>query len=186
MTPKIIPLNFPEVKLLQPSLLIDSRGYISELFRADWFKQEIANVNFIQENQSKSDHVGTLRGLHFQSSPYAQGKLVQCLSGSIFDVVVDIRPHSPFFGKWISINLHSEKVELLWIPPGFAHGFCTRAPNTVVNYKLTGYFNPEHSRGIAWDDPTIAIKWPSELDLKHLSERDANLPLLSSPTGTPR
>lgn len=180
MAPKIIPLDFPEVKLLRPPLFTDSRGYVSELFRADWFKREVADVDFIQENQSKSDHIGTLRGLHFQSPPYAQGKLVQCVSGAIFDVIVDIRPNSGSFGRWISINMHFENTELLWIPPGFAHGFCTLLKNTVVNYKLTGYFKPEHSVGIAWNDPEIAVEWPSEIDISRLSEKDTSLPLLSA------
>lgn len=179
MTPKIIPLDFPDVKLLRPPIFSDSRGHVSELFRADWFKREIANIDFIQENQSKSLHTGTLRGLHFQSSPHAQGKLVQCLSGAIYDVIVDIRPNSLCFGKWINVNMYAENTELLWIPSGFAHGFCTLRENTIVNYKLTDYFNAEHSVGIAWNDPEIAVEWPVEMDISRLSEKDTSLPPLS-------
>ncbi len=154
----------------------DSRGHLAEVFRKDWFESNIAQVEFVQENQSLTESVGVVRGLHFQSPPMAQGKLVRCLSGKIFDVAVDIRAGSPTFGKWVSAILSSAVGNQLWIPPGFAHGFCTLEPNALVCYKVTSFYSRDHDHGVMWNDPMLDIKWPSVANPSLTSERDGKHP----------
>jgi len=166
--------------LIQPRLIGDSRGYFMEAFKADWFRTNIADVTFVQDNQSLSAQTGTIRGLHYQKDPVPQGKLVRCLSGSIFDVAVDIRSDSATFGQWVGANLTAEKGEQLWVPEGFAHGFCTLEPDTVVFYKVTNPYSQPHDAGIAFDDPEIGIKWPIELSEAVLSDKDKVQPKLAS------
>jgi dTDP-4-dehydrorhamnose 3,5-epimerase len=157
----------------------DARGYFSELFRADRFAQAVGPVDLVQENQSLSAQAGTIRGLHFQIPPAAQGKLVRCVAGAIFDVAVDIRHDSPSFGQSVSAELTADNGHQLWVPAGFAHGFCTLVPDTVVAYKVSAYYSAEHDRGMAWDDPALAIAWPQIADAATLSAKDRVQPRLA-------
>lgn len=173
-----------------PRKIEDERGYFSETFRASDFASHAGNVAFVQDNQSLSVRAGTVRGLHFQISPAAQGKLVRCLAGALFDVAVDVRDGSPTFGRWLAVKLTPEANNQLWVPSGFAHGFCTLMHNSVVGYRVTDYYSPEHERGVAYDDPSIGIEWPSIADPGTLSARDRSLPTLASlqrqaPAGNP-
>ena len=162
-----------------PTRLGDERGYFSELFRLAVFQESAGPVEFVQENESLSKRAGTVRGLHFQIAPFAQGKLVRCTAGASFDVAVDLRRGSPTFGQWAAVELSSERGNQFWIPVGFAHGFCTLEPDTVVNYKVTAYYSGEHEMGLAWDDPAIGITWPDVAERDSLSAKDRNQPLLS-------
>lgn len=162
-----------------PGKFGDDRGYFSELFRSDLFSANVAEVDFVQENQSLSVKAGTIRGLHFQTDPWAQGKLVRCLAGSIFDVAVDLRSGSGTYGQWVALELSAELGNMLWIPPGFAHGFCTQSANAVVCYKVTAYYHRESDKGVAWNDPDIGIAWPASADPSTLSEKDAAQPGLA-------
>lgn len=162
-----------------PRRIGDERGYFSEIFRLGPFADHAGKVEFVQENESLSALAGTIRGLHFQTAPFAQGKLVRCTAGAIFDVAVDLRHDSPGFGDWVAVTLTPGLGNQLWIPPGFAHGFCTVLPGSVVNYKVTAYYAPEHDKGVAWDDPDIGVKWPHEADPATLSGKDRVQPALA-------
>lgn len=157
----------------------DDRGYFSETFRQNAFCENVGDFHFVQDNQSLSAERGTVRGLHFQLGPRAQGKLVRSVAGAIFDVAVDLRSGSPTFGQHVSVELSADNGLQLWIPPGFAHGFCTLTENTIVAYKVTDYYSPEHDRGLLWSDPQVAIQWPLNGTSAHLSEKDARQPTLS-------
>jgi dTDP-4-dehydrorhamnose 3,5-epimerase len=157
----------------------DARGYFSETFVADWFAANVADVTFVQENQSLSRGAGVVRGLHFQAPPLAQGKLVRCVAGSIFDVAVDIRTGSPTFAQWISVVLSAERGNQLWIPEGFLHGFCTLVSDCVVAYKVTAYYNATSDKGVLWSDPDLAIEWPVGPEAAELSAKDLRLPPLA-------
>ncbi|MDC7692831.1 dTDP-4-dehydrorhamnose 3,5-epimerase [Asticcacaulis sp. DXS10W] len=167
-------------RLVFPKTYRDHRGYFFEAFKQGWFRENIADVSFVQDNQSLSHQVGTIRGLHYQAPPFGQGKLIRCLRGSIFDVAVDIRPDSSTFGKWVSANLTAAGGEQLWIPEGFAHGFCTLEPDTEVFYKVTNVYSQTHDKGVAFDDPVISINWPIPLNSAVLSDKDRLQPPLSS------
>ena len=157
----------------------DDRGYFAEAFRADRFEAHVAPVAFVQENESLSTRAGSIRGLHFQTDPMAQGKLVRCVAGAIFDVAVDLRLDSPTFQQWVGIELSAKLGNQLWVPPGFAHGFCTLVPDCVVSYKVTAYYSLDHDRGMRWDDPAVAITWPAQADPDTLSAKDRIQPLLA-------
>ena len=161
-----------------PTKIEDGRGYFSELYRSDSLARWAGNVEFVQENQSLSVRAGTIRGLHFQTHPAAQGKLVRCLAGRLLDVAVDLRVDSPTFGHWISVVLSPEHNNQLWVPVGFGHGFCTLEPNTIISYRVTNYYSREHDKGVAWDDPDIAIGWPDVADAETLSAKDQAQPSL--------
>lgn len=161
-----------------PSRHGDDRGYFSETFRDDWFRANVGPYSFVQENQSLSRAAGVVRGLHFQSEPSAQGKLVRCVAGAIFDVGVDIRVGSPNFGRWVGVVLSAEVGNQLWVPPGFLHGFCTLVPDCLVSYKVTAYYDRECDKGVRWDDKDIAITWPNLVDPAHLSPKDKRQPAL--------
>jgi dTDP-4-dehydrorhamnose 3,5-epimerase len=165
---------------VKPNRLGDHRGYFSETFRDDWFRSNVADITFVQENQSLSRAAGVVRGLHFQSEPYAQGKLVRCLTGAIFDVAVDIRDGSPSYGKWTAVTLTAEKGNQLWIPAGFLHGFCTLEPDCLVAYKVSNYYNRDCDKGVLWNDPAIGIDWPKIADAGQLSPKDTQQPLLAA------
>lgn len=167
------------VKLLVPRHIGDERGYFAETFRADVFVAHCGEHIFVQDNESLSAKAGTVRGLHFQSEPHAQGKLVRCTAGALFDVAVDIRQGSPTYGQWIGETLTPENGKQLWVPPGFAHGFCSLEPDTVICYKVTGYYSGECDKGLAWDDPAIDIAWPDVADRETLSAKDRQQPLLA-------
>jgi dTDP-4-dehydrorhamnose 3,5-epimerase len=157
----------------------DERGYFAEMFRRSSFAEELGPVEFLQDNQSMSVRAGTVRGLHFQSHPAAQGKLVRCLMGKLLDVAVDLRADSPTYGRWISVVLSPDEANQLWIPVGFGHGFCTLESNTVISYRVTNYYSPENDKGVAWDDPDIGVAWPEIADPETLSPKDRRQPRLS-------
>jgi dTDP-4-dehydrorhamnose 3,5-epimerase len=169
----------PDVVLLTPKKFGDSRGYFMETYRQELFAHYFGPVQFVQDNQSLSVEVGTIRGLHFQLEPKAQGKLVRCIAGALLDVAVDIRVGSPTFGKWVSAELTAENGCQLWVPPGFAHGFCTLLPDTQISYKVTNYYSQEHDRGLLWNDPALSINWPVDADHAKLSAKDGEQPVLS-------
>jgi dTDP-4-dehydrorhamnose 3,5-epimerase len=168
----------PDVKLIVPKRLSDARGYFSEIWNDQLFREEIGNVTFVQDNQSASAKKGTLRGLHFQKPPYAQGKLVRVVRGSIFDVAVDIRKGSPTYGRHVAVRLDAAEGAQVWVPPGFLHGFCTLEDETEVFYKVTAYYSPVHDAGVLWRDPDLDINWPVESHSVILSEKDQRNPLL--------
>jgi len=171
-------LEIADVVEIVPVRHGDDRGYFSETFRADWFRSNVADVTFVQENQSLSRSRAVLRGLHFQTAPAAQGKLVRCLAGAIFDVAVDIRNGSPTFGKWVAATLTAEKGNQLWVPAGFLHGFCTLMPDTLVAYKVTHYYNRDCDKGVLWNDADIGISWPDVGEAVKLSSKDVLQPRL--------
>lgn len=159
-----------------PKKIEDDRGFFSETFKLAPFVERAGRVEFVQDNQSKSVRKGTIRGIHFQSHPAAQGKLVRCLAGSLLDVAVDLRKESPAYGRWIAATLTPELNNQLWIPIGFGHGFCTLEPDTVIAYRVTSYYSPENDKGVAWDDPEIGIDWPIFADRETLSAKDSCQP----------
>jgi dTDP-4-dehydrorhamnose 3,5-epimerase len=162
-----------------PRKIEDERGYFSEIFRLRDFAARAGAAAFVQDNQSLSIRPGTVRGIHFQSHPEAQGKLVRCLSGKLLDVAVDLRRGSPTFAKWVSAVLSPEENNQLWVPVGFGHAFCTLEPNSIISYRVTSYYSPEHDKGVAWDDPEIGIDWPSIADPATLSAKDRQQPSLA-------
>jgi dTDP-4-dehydrorhamnose 3,5-epimerase len=171
--------DIPDVVHFEPKKFGDDRGYFSEVFRLDWFRENVGDFEFVQENQSLSSTVGTVRGLHFQTSPFAQGKLVRCLAGGLIDAIVDIRHGSPTFGKWVAVELTADRGNQLWVPPGFAHGFCTTQPDTILCYKVTAYYSAENDKGIAWNDPAVGIDWPSVASADIMSAKDKVQPMLA-------
>ena len=166
--------------LIKPKIIADVRGYFMETWKDVWFRDHVADIGFVQDNQSLSTQPGTIRGLHYQKAPMGQGKLVRCLQGAIFDVAVDIRPDSATFGQWVGETLRAMGGEQLWVPEGFAHGFCTLEPNCVVFYKVTNPYSAEHDAGIAFDDPEIGVTWPVSAEAAVLSEKDRCQPSLAS------
>lgn len=171
-------LAIPDVKLIRTKRFADDRGYFSETFQRPTFATQGILHDFLQDNQSGSDRCGTVRGLHFQRPPFAQTKLIRVLSGRIFDVAVDLRRSSPSFGRHIAVELGSESGEQLLVPSGFAHGFCTLQPQTVVLYKVDQVYVPSHDSGVYWADPALAIEWPVSVSEAHLSSKDRALQML--------
>lgn len=165
-------LAIADVVLIEPKKFGDSRGYFMETFRQSLFTEHVGDFDFVQDNQSLSAEVGTVRGLHFQLDPMAQGKLVRCIAGALLDVAVDIRTGSPTYGKHVAVELTAENGRQLWVPPGFAHGFCTLTPNTEISYKVTNYYSAEHDRGLLWNDPVLGIDWPVDAQQAALSDKD--------------
>jgi len=164
--------------LIRPKRHGDDRGWFMETFKDAWFREAVADVGFVQDNQAMSAEAGTLRGLHFQRAPMAQGKLIRCLRGAIFDVAVDIRMGSATFGQWLGVTLTPESGEQFWVPQGFAHGYCTLTADTEVFYKVTAPYSPADEGGLAFDDPDVAIDWPVPHDAAVLSPRDRTWPSL--------
>lgn len=173
------PTSIPSVVLITPKRHGDARGYFMESFRADMFEAEVGPITFVQDNQSLSAEVGTVRGLHFQLNPRAQGKLVRCIAGAILDVAVDIRQGSPTFGQHVTAELSADNGCQLWVPVGFAHGFCTLEPDSIISYKVTDYYSPEHDRGLLWNDPDLGIDWPVDPQKAILSAKDQVQPRLA-------
>ncbi|EGV38584.1 dTDP-4-dehydrorhamnose 3,5-epimerase [Neisseria weaveri] len=167
---KIIDTCIPDVKILRPEIFTDERGCFMETFREAWFEQYVGRSRFVQENHSRSES-GVLRGLHYQMTQ-PQGKLVRAVSGSVFDVAVDMRRSSPYFGKWAGGVLSAENGCQMWIPEGFAHGFCVigSGPAELV-YKCTDYYHPQSEQVLRWDDETVGINWPSAC-ARILSDKD--------------
>jgi len=149
----------PEVKIIEPKVFGDARGFFLETFNAREFAEKVEpGVEFVQDNHSRSVK-GVLRGLHYQIE-HAQGKLVRVAAGEVFDVVVDLRRGSPTFGKWVGVWLSANSKRQLWVPPGFAHGFCVTSDSAEFLYKTTDYWHPEHERTLLWNDPALGIEWP--------------------------
>jgi len=166
-----IKTEIPDLILIEPKVFADERGFFMESYKKSLFHANGIIEEFVQDNHSKSMK-GVLRGLHYQLNPKAQGKLVRCVAGSVFDVSVDIRKNSPTFGKWAGFELSAENKKILWIPAGFAHGFLTLQDDTEFLYKTSNEYSDEHDRGIKFDDPTIGIKW-TEIGMDYiLSEKD--------------
>jgi dTDP-4-dehydrorhamnose 3,5-epimerase len=168
---KVTPLSIPDVLLIEPRVFEDARGFFFESFREDVFRKETSlNVSFVQDNHSKSSR-GVLRGLHYQIPPHAQGKLVRVTQGEVLDIVVDIRESSPTCGQYITEILSSDNKKQLFIPEGFAHGFLTLSTTSEFLYKITDFYHPESERCILWNDPTLNIQWPQDLNIE-LSAKD--------------
>ena len=176
---KVKSLAISAVKLIVPTVHRDARGFFSETYSVKALKAVGIAEKFVQDNHSMSVATGVVRGLHFQTPPHAQGKLVRVAKGSVLDVAVDIRVGSPTFGQHVSEILSAENFHQMWVPAGFAHGFCTLEPNTEVLYKVTDYYAPQCDRGLAWDDPVLAINWPVSADTAVLSDKDRQHPVLS-------
>jgi dTDP-4-dehydrorhamnose 3,5-epimerase len=168
-------LSIPDVILIEPRIFADARGFFVETYKYSDFLNIGIREQFVQDNHSRSAH-RILRGLHYQKDPHAQGKLVQCIKGNIFDVAVDIRKGSPTFGRWDGVELSEEDHRMLYVPPGFAHGFVVLSGSADVVYKCTGEYSQADDRGIIWNDPDINIQWPVSDPV--LSEKDMKLPLL--------
>ncbi|MEO2267261.1 dTDP-4-dehydrorhamnose 3,5-epimerase [Pseudoalteromonas sp. YIC-656] len=167
---KILETNIPDVKLLEPTVFGDERGFFMETFRTDWFQKHVADVEFVQDNHSKSKQ-GILRGLHFQKVQ-TQGKLVRVTSGEVYDVAVDIREGSPTFGQWFGTYLSESNKRQLWVPAGFAHGFLVTSESAEFVYKCTDYYHPESEVSIAWNDSQLGIDWPLNGEMPSLSAKD--------------
>jgi dTDP-4-dehydrorhamnose 3,5-epimerase len=175
---EVRPLAISDVKVITPRIFKDERGFFSETYSRRALAEVGIDADFVQDNHSLSRTRGVLRGLHFQTEPFAQGKLVRVLRGAIFDVAVDIRRGSPSFGKHVSCVLSAENWSQMWIPAGFAHGFCTLEPDTEVIYKVTAFYAPQCDKGIAFDDPDLGIAWPIPGGEVVLSEKDRHHPRL--------
>ena len=168
-------MTIPDVLLIEPKRFEDERGFFAEIYKLSEFSANGISPTFVQDNHSHSVE-GVLRGLHYQKDPRAQGKLVSVIKGRIFDVGVDIRRGSPTYGEWVGAILSHEDGRMLYIPPGFAHGFCVLSPEADVIYKVTTEYAPKLDRGIVWNDPMIGIQWPISDPI--LSSKDAGLPSL--------
>jgi len=163
---KVTPLSIPDLLLIEPRVFEDARGFFFESFREDVFKKETSlNVSFVQDNHSKSSQ-GVLRGLHYQLPPHAQGKLVRVIEGEVLDIAVDIRKSSPTCGQYIAEILSSDNKKQLYIPEGFAHGFLTLSDTSEFLYKTTDFYHPESERCIVWNDETLNINWPNDLNIQ--------------------
>ncbi len=178
---RLVPTRLPGLVLLEPQVFGDHRGFFAETFRADAWREAGVDVDFVQDNHSRSRR-GTLRGMHFQTDP-GQAKLVRCARGAIVDVVVDLRRASPTFGEWEAFELDDETMRQLFVPVGFAHGFCVTSDVADVAYKCSSYYDGATEAGIAYDDPEVGIVWPAGVD-PIVSERDAGAPRLADVAGT--
>jgi dTDP-4-dehydrorhamnose 3,5-epimerase len=175
----VTPLALPEVLLIEPRVFADERGWFTESFNARSFADATGlDVSFVQDNHSRSSR-GVLRGLHYQLTPSAQGKLVRAVAGSICDVAIDIRRSSPTCGRWVAETLSADNKRQLWIPAGFAHGFLALKEGTEVLYKTTAYYDKAAERSIRWDDPDLAIAWPQGV-MPLLASKDAMAPVFAA------
>lgn len=179
----ILPTPLPGVMIIEPRVHGDARGFFLETFRARRLREAGIGSEFVQDNHSRSRR-GILRGLHFQCR-HPQGKLVRVTRGRVFDVAVDIRRRSATFGRWFGLELDDVAHRMLYVPPGFAHGFLVLSDEADLVYKCTDYYDPEADRGIAWNDPRLAIRWPLEASPPTLSAKDAALPLLADQADLP-
>ena len=170
--------RLPQVRTYTPVRYSDSRGWFSESFSAAALAAANLPFDWVQDNHSYSAHRGTVRGLHYQSPPYAQDKLVRCTRGAILDVAVDFRDGSPTFGQWVSVELTAEVGNQLFVPKGFLHGFATLQDDTEVQYKCTAPYSRDHDGGVRWDDPTIGIDWQLNGCEPILSDKDRGAPTL--------
>ena len=171
--------QIPEVKIIEPKVFGDQRGYFFESFNQKEFSEHVARVDFVQDNESKSTR-GVLRGMHYQIPPFAQAKLVRVIYGEVLDISVDIRKNSPTFGESVSVILSGENKRQSYIPHGFAHGFLVQSEIAVFTYKVDNYYSPEHERGIFYNDPELNLNWDINENEIQLSEKDKQLPLLKN------
>lgn len=176
---QVVETEIPAVKRVIAKRHGDDRGWFSETYRADLLAEAGIDSAFVQDNQSFSAPAGTIRGLHFQIAPAAQAKLIRVLAGAILDVAVDIRSGSPSYGRYVAVRLDAQGGEQLFVPAGFAHGFCTLEPDTMVAYKVDAYYSPANDRSLRWNDPAIGIPWPVAEDEAILSGKDRAAPLLA-------
>lgn len=176
---KIIDTKIEEVKIIEPQVFGDDRGYFMEFFSQREFEEKIAKVQFVQDNESKSKY-GVLRGLHFQTGEHAQAKLVRVVKGRVIDVAVDVRRGSPTYGQHVAIEISEENKRQVFVPRGFAHGFAVLSEEAVFQYKCDNYYAPQSESGIAWNDPALTIDWQLAPKDIILSEKDSELPLLSN------
>ncbi len=173
---EIYSLEIPEVKVIKPKKNLDNRGYFSEVYSNKSMKENGVDLNFLQDNQSLSVDINVVRGLHYQAEPFAQDKLLRCLTGSLLDVAVDLRKDSPTFGKHIKKVISAENFEQILVPIGFAHGFVTLEENTTVLYKVTNFYSPNHDFGVFWNDPELGIDWGIDVSKAIVSEKDQKQP----------
>jgi dTDP-4-dehydrorhamnose 3,5-epimerase len=173
---EIVALAIPDGKIIRAKKVGEHRGFFSETYSKRVFEAAGLVLDFVQDNHSTSAEVGTLRGLHFQLSPFAQDKLLRVTRGAVFDVAVDIRRGSPTFGQHVSAIISAEEWNQILVPIGFAHGFCTLEPDTEVLYKVTNFYSPQHDRGLLWNDPALGIPWPVAADQARLSDNDHKHP----------
>ena len=172
---------FTETKLrgayvIEPQTINDERGFFARTWSVEEFSAERLNANLVQCNTSWNKQKGTVRGMHFQTPPHEEAKLIRCTAGALYDVIVDLRRDSPTWGQWVGIELTRKNLRMIYVPEGFAHGFQTLAHGTDVFYQVSAYYHPESARGVRWDDPTLAIDWP--LPISVISQRDQMLPFL--------
>ncbi|HEY9216133.1 MAG TPA: dTDP-4-dehydrorhamnose 3,5-epimerase [Ancylobacter sp.] len=179
---QIDPLEISGVFLITAKKIGDQRGFFSETFRADVFAKHVVETPFVQDNHVRSTQRGVVRGLHYQTPPHAQGKLVRCTKGAILDVAVDIRTGSPSYGRHVAVELTADNWRQLWVPPGFAHGYATLEEDCEVIYKVSDYYAPDCDRGIAWDDPALGIDWRIPAADTILSDKDRKQPRLAETT----
>lgn len=165
--------KFKDAFIINPKVFGDNRGFFVESYSEKWFKDIGLEINFVQDNHSKSVEVGVLRGLHYQGPPHAQSKLVRVTKGAVYDVIVDVRKDSKTYGQWQGFELTDKNFKMLFIPRGFAHGFCTLQPNTEFMYKVNNLYNAESEGGIIWNDPTLNIDWKVAEPI--LSDKDTEL-----------
>lgn len=175
---EVEPTTLPDVKIVRSKRVGDGRGFFSEVYNKGAFATAGIDLEFVQDNHSLSAKTGTVRGLHFQTAPFAQDKLIRVTRGRILDVAVDLRRSSPTFGRHVTIELSAANWLQVLVPVGFGHGFCTLEDNTEVIYKVTGYYSAPHDKGVAWDDPAVGINWPVSSAEATLSEKDRHLPRL--------
>ena len=171
--------EIPDIKIIVPKKFGDHRGFFSEIYNRRAFAELGLTQEFVQDNHAFSADRGTLRGLHFQSPPFAQDKLVRVMRGRILDVAVDLRKSSPTFGRHVAIEISAENWRLMFVPIGFAHGYVTLEPDTEVLYKVTNYYAPRNDHGVAWNDPALGIDWKIAADEVILSDKDRKQPLLA-------
>lgn len=174
---QFIQTSIPDVVIIEPKLWNDPRGYFFESYRDDLFQQHISKIDWVQDNESYSTY-GTLRGLHYQLAPHAQSKLVRVIQGKVLDVAVDIRQSSPTFGQHVAVELSADNKRQLFIPRGFAHGFVVLSETAIFQYKVDNYYNKDCDRGIAFNDPELAVDWQINLAQVQLSDKDSKQPLL--------
>ena len=172
-------LNIPDIKVLFPRKHGDARGFFSETYNRKSLAALGIDIDFVQDNHSLSAEKGTVRGLHFQTPPFAQDKLVRVARGSVFDIAVDLRQGSPTYGRHVSAVLSAEAWNQILVPIGFAHGFMTLEPDTEVIYKVSNYYSPDHDEGLLWNDPALGINWPISDDDAVLSDKDRKQPRLA-------
>lgn len=173
---EVIRTEIPDVLLIKPAVYRDERGYFFESFHTKRYREAGIPFDFVQDNESKSQK-NVLRGLHLQKPPHTQGKLIRVIKGSVFDVVVDVRKNSPYYGKWVSTILTEDNKFMFWVPPGFAHGFLTLSDETIFYYKCTEFYNKESEMSIRWNDPVLAIDWGTDAPV--LSDKDREAPLFA-------